>query len=98
MKLHAIVQRNPTPQNDALVDFPLVKVYRSNTEILTDENVDLVIVSTPPTTHFALCKEALEAGKHGECLCYVTFLLLVFSMQFPLFAACVPCSGKHNEG
>ena len=65
LKLRAIVQRNPTIDNDATRDHPNVKTYRSNDEMLKEDNVDIVIVATPPPTHFSLCKQALEAGKHG---------------------------------
>ena len=65
LKLYAIVQRNPTNENDTRRDHPNVKLYRGCDEMLKDKAVDLVVVATPPPTHFTLCKEALEAGKHG---------------------------------
>ena len=33
-------------------------------DVLDDPGVDAVIVATPPATHHALVKRALEAGKH----------------------------------
>ena len=33
-------------------------------EALADQAVQLVVVATPNETHFALAKQALEAGKH----------------------------------
>ena len=65
LRLYAIVQRNPTNENDAQRDHPNVKIYRGYDEMLKDEAVDLVVVATPPPTHFTLCKEALESGKHS---------------------------------
>lgn len=33
-------------------------------EILSDPEIDMVIVLTPPATHFGIIKQALQAGKH----------------------------------
>ena len=64
-KLYAIVQRTPNPKDDAEKDHPEVKCYRSAEEMVQDPKVDVVIVTTPPGTHFELAKLALENGKHG---------------------------------
>ncbi|KAI9788117.1 MAG: hypothetical protein M1835_002458 [Candelina submexicana] len=61
---HAIVQRNPQPDNDAQKDHPGIKSYRSTEELVKDENVDIVIVTTGPETHYELTVLALKAGKH----------------------------------
>jgi scyllo-inositol 2-dehydrogenase (NADP+) len=37
---------------------------RSMDEVLEDASIAVVVVSTPNETHFALAKQALEAGKH----------------------------------
>jgi len=69
LALYAIVQRTPGPDNDAEQDHPGVKVYRSVDDLVTDEKLDVVIVTAAPDQHFSLAKQALEAGKHGErCL------------------------------
>jgi predicted dehydrogenase len=68
LKLYAIVQRTPTPDNDAKHDHPDIMVYRSSEEMLEDQEIDIVIVASPPRTHFTLCAQALEAGKHGMSL------------------------------
>ena len=65
LKLYAIVQRNAGNRNDAEHDHPNVKIYRSSDKMLKDKAVDLVVVATPPLTHFTLCTQAMEAGKHG---------------------------------
>ncbi len=36
-------------------------------ELLADDSLDAIAVSTPVPTHFALAKRALEAGKHVLC-------------------------------
>jgi len=63
-KLHAIVQRSPKPEDNAEEDHPGVKVWRSADEMVKDEELDVVIVTTAPDTHLSLAKLALEAGKH----------------------------------
>ena len=64
-KLYAIVQRSPKPDGDAEKDHPGIKSYRSTEEMVQDPQVDVVVVTTIPETHFELTKMALENGKHG---------------------------------
>jgi scyllo-inositol 2-dehydrogenase (NADP+) len=61
LKLEAIVQRKG---DEAAKAYPDVRILRSFEEALGDAAVQLVVVSTPNETHFALAKQALEAGKH----------------------------------
>lgn len=63
-KLYAVVQRSPKPDDDAEKDHPGIKSYRSVDDVYSDPNVDVVVVSTIPETHFDMCKRSLEAGKH----------------------------------
>lgn len=65
LKLYAIVQRTPKPEDDAEKDYPGVKSYRSSEEMVKDPSVDVVIITTAPDSHYALAKLALENGKHG---------------------------------
>ena len=65
LRVYAVVQRNPTPDNDAGKDLG-VKVYKSIEELVNDEKVDLVIINTPPASHYELAKMALEHGKNGN--------------------------------
>jgi predicted dehydrogenase len=64
MVLHSIVQRSPAPTKDASRDHPGAKIYRSTDEMFKDPEIDLIVVTTTPDSHFALCKQALESGKH----------------------------------
>lgn len=64
LHLYGIVQRHPTPDDDAAKDFPGVRTWRSSEEMLQDEQVDVVVVTTIPGSHFDLAKTALEKGKH----------------------------------
>ena len=67
-KLYAIVQRHPKPDDDVERDHPGIRSYRSTEEMVKDEEVDVVVVTTIPDTHFELTKLALENGKHGTWL------------------------------
>ena len=64
-KLYAVVQRSLKNGDDAEKDLPGIKSYGSTEEMLKDEAVDVVVVTTTPETHFELTKMALEHGKHG---------------------------------
>lgn len=64
LKLYAVVQRNPKPNDDAEKDHPGIKSYRSSEEMVKDSAIDVVVVTTTPTSHFELGKLALEHGKH----------------------------------
>ncbi|MBL9037208.1 MAG: Gfo/Idh/MocA family oxidoreductase [Archangium sp.] len=44
--------------------FPDVKMSGDVEAIFGDPNIQAVVIATPTATHFALCKRALEAGKH----------------------------------
>jgi scyllo-inositol 2-dehydrogenase (NADP+) len=61
LRLEAIVQRRG---DEAAKAYPGTRILRSIEEALSDEKVQLVVVSTPNETHYALAKQALEAGKH----------------------------------
>ena len=44
--------------------YPHVEIVRQYEEMLNDKEIELIIVNTPDKTHYELCKQALEAGKH----------------------------------
>ncbi|KAI4176763.1 MAG: hypothetical protein LQ348_005947 [Seirophora lacunosa] len=64
LKLYSILQRHPQPDNDASKNHPNAKIFHAAEEMLQDTSVDIVVVTTPPPTHFELTKLALENGKH----------------------------------
>ena len=68
LTLHSIVQRNPpsdpSPGASAPADHPSATHHRSTEPLLADPAVDIVIVTTPPDTHFTLTEAALRSGKH----------------------------------
>ncbi len=61
MALAAIASRDA---DNVHADWPGVKVISQASELLTDPDIDLVVIATPNDTHFPLAKAALEAGKH----------------------------------
>ena len=61
LELTAILQRHGDTAAQA---YPGVAIARSMEELLAQPNLDLIVISTPPSTHFELARQALEAGKH----------------------------------
>lgn len=47
--------------------FPVPRSYRDADELINDPTVELVTISTPPSTHESLVVAALEAGKYVFC-------------------------------
>src|SRR6476660_7153272 len=46
------------------VRYPTAQATTAYDDLLTDETLDAIVVATPVPTHYALAKQALEAGKH----------------------------------
>jgi scyllo-inositol 2-dehydrogenase (NADP+) len=61
LRLAAILQRKG---DEAAKAHPTAQIVRSFDEMLANKTIDLVVVTTPNATHFALARQALEAGKH----------------------------------
>ena len=59
--LKFIVERT---KNNAQVKFPDARILRSFDELITEPEVELVVVNTPDVTHYEYTKKALLAGKH----------------------------------
>jgi predicted dehydrogenase len=64
MHLQALCERDPVRGTAFSQRFPGVPVRQELDHVLEDPGVDAVVVATPPATHHALVKRALEAGKH----------------------------------
>jgi predicted dehydrogenase len=58
------VQRKPSSGNSAPEDHPTVKHHTTFDPLLADPDVHVVILCTPPATHYPFARAALEAGKH----------------------------------
>jgi len=61
--LTAVADPNPQRLEAARSLAPEVRGHTTGEELLADDDVDLVIVSTPPNTHASWALRALEAGK-----------------------------------
>lgn len=48
-------------------EYGIGKVYDDPDEMFTDENVDIIYISTPHNTHSGLLQKALASGKHVLC-------------------------------
>ena len=53
-----VTKKNPTEL------FPDAKISRSMEQLLEMDEVELVIITTPNSSHFSYAKQALQAGKH----------------------------------
>ena len=60
-ELTAVVERS---EKRALQFYPDIRSYDSVDALLTDPEIELVVVNTPTPTHFEFALKALQAGKH----------------------------------
>jgi predicted dehydrogenase len=60
-KLVSVVERHKQESKEL---YPFVQVVKTLDELLQNEEIDLVVITTPNETHFPYAKAALEAGKH----------------------------------
>ena len=58
---YAVWQRT---KNSAAVIYPTVITYKTFEEILSDKNINVVVINTPSITHYDFTKQALLAGKN----------------------------------
>ena len=59
-----VVDTDPGRREEYATRYPHARVTHSFAEALDDDTVDAVAIATPVPTHYALAKQALEAGKH----------------------------------
>lgn len=62
--IKTIMTNHPDKKQNAYADFPDITIVSSFEEILNDDDIDLVVVATPNTSHYDLASRALYAGKH----------------------------------
>lgn len=60
-ELTAVVQRHGTTAKN---DYPNIELYKDYQELLDDDEIELIIITTPAHLHFKHAMMALEAGKH----------------------------------
>ena len=63
-QLVAICDQRPERQQELKTEYPNVAVLGDLTETIQMSEVDVVIICTGATTHYAVTKQCLEAGKH----------------------------------
>ena len=66
-KLHAVCDLNPQRLKMATHRFPEVNVYPDTEKLANNDNLDLVIIATPPTSHAKLCLQMMANKKHVVC-------------------------------
>lgn len=64
LEVRAVLTTNPDRRQEALEHFPAVRIYDSYDSLLADKHIDLVVISTPHSTHAPLTIHACELGKH----------------------------------
>ncbi|KAI2643749.1 oxidoreductase family protein [Xylaria nigripes] len=64
LRLHSILQRNPTASSSAPTDHPGAKHFTTLESFLADADLDVVVLTTTPETHFPFAQQALNANKH----------------------------------
>ncbi|EPQ59348.1 NAD P-binding protein [Gloeophyllum trabeum ATCC 11539] len=64
--LHAVLERSGEGKAHARYGAHMsgAKIYTSMEQVVADPEIELVVVTTPNGTHYALARSALEAGKH----------------------------------
>ena len=65
--LYGVVNRTYSKAIEFAEKYNIPNVYRNIDEVLHDENVDIIYISTPHNTHIKYLKEALKARKHILC-------------------------------
>lgn len=65
--LYGVVNRTYSKAVEFAEKYNITNVYKNIDEVLADENVDIIYISTPHNTHRKYLKKALEAGKHVLC-------------------------------
>ena len=59
-----ICDTDPARLDEYARRYPQARVTRAFDDVLTDDEVEAVVIATPVPTHFDLAKQALEAGRH----------------------------------
>ncbi len=67
LDLRAACDLNLERLDQARQDFTQLQTYTSTDEFAADNDIDLVIIATPPSTHAELAIQMMAAGKHVVC-------------------------------
>lgn len=63
-KLYAVGNRTHEKAVDFAAKYGVSKVYDQIDDMFTDEDVDIIYITSPHNTHYQFMKKALEHGKH----------------------------------
>lgn len=63
----AVTDAHPARQAEWAARLPASRWYDSAAELLADDELDFVDICTPPSSHAALIREALDRGRHVLC-------------------------------
>ncbi|MGN1432777.1 MAG: Gfo/Idh/MocA family protein [Ruminococcus sp.] len=66
-KLYAVANRTHSKALSFAEKYGVEKVYDTIDEVFTDENVDIIYITTPHNTHIQYIRKALENKKHVFC-------------------------------
>ena len=66
-KLYSVANRTHSKALSFAEKYDVEKVYDSIDEVFTDENVDIIYITTPHNTHIQYIRKALENKKHVFC-------------------------------
>lgn len=66
-KLYSVANRTHSKALSFAEKYGVEKVYDSIDEVFTDENVDIIYITTPHSTHIQYIRKALENKKHVFC-------------------------------
>lgn len=61
LDLVAVVERNGDKSQE---QYPQIKIFRSFESLISDPEIELIVITTPNEFHFTMAKAALLAGKH----------------------------------
>lgn len=64
LTLHAVCDTKPERLGAALAISPDAQTFSDAHEMLEKSNIDLVVISTPPNSHYTWAKQALSRGLH----------------------------------
>ncbi len=64
LEMVAAADPDPSRREAAEVEFPGLRAHAGVEGLAADDAVDVVVVATPPVSHFDLARRLFEAGKH----------------------------------
>jgi|LJSS01.1.fsa_nt_gb predicted dehydrogenase len=67
VELYAVAAAHYERARAIAEQFGIPRAYAPAEALLADPEVDVVVIATPPSTHSALARAAVEAGKHFIC-------------------------------